>query len=248
VRSTITGPIAQIMLTNPPLNVLNRRLHEELSDLCDAIGTNDSVRAVVLTGEGNRAFSAGADINESAEERGSPEVTARLRFECDVYDKIEALPQPIVAAIKGYALGGGLEMTLSCDFRIAGTSAKFGLPEVKLGMFPASGGLYRLPRLIGEAQAKMLAYLGEMIDAPTALQMGLVDEVVADDDVVDRAAQLALRLAERSPLAVRTIKSILHRERELSQVDSMQLIVDAATAVINGGDAGQALRRFRDRS
>jgi enoyl-CoA hydratase/carnithine racemase len=122
-----------------------------------------------------------------------------------------------------------------------------GLPEVKLGMLPASGGLYRLPRLVGEANAKTLAYLGEMVDAPTAVGMGLVDTIVDEGDVVDSARQLATRIAERPPAAVQAIKSILRRQRTLSPEKAIRLIVETATAVIGSAEAGDALRRFRDR-
>jgi enoyl-CoA hydratase len=221
--------VATVVLDNPPLNVLDLCFFRDFEAICDELAARDDVHAVVVTGSGERAFSAGADAGEhdgepvSIEDRGR-----RLELECRAFDKLAALPQPTVAAIRGCALGAGLELALSCDFRIAGRSAELGLPEVELGVLPASVGLTRLPLIAGDSGAKRLAMLGERIAADTAEELGLVDEVVDDESVARRSTELASRLAKRPPATVRAIKRILGAQRELSHEEALRLIVETA--------------------
>jgi enoyl-CoA hydratase/carnithine racemase len=227
ITLAVVDHVATVVLNNPPLNVLDPHVFQDFEAVCDELAGRDDVHAVVITGSGELAFSTGADTQEfdgqptSIEDRGM-----LLELACRAFDKLATLPQPTVAAIRGLALGGGLELALACDFRIAGRSAELGLPEVKLGVFPAGGGLTRLPLIVGDSGAKRLAMLGELIAADEARELGLVDEIVADESVVPRSRELASRLAERSPAAVRAIKRILGAQRELSHEESLRLIVE----------------------
>ena len=227
ITLAVVDHVATVVLNNPPLNALDPHVLQDFEAVCDELAGRDDVHAVVITGSGERAFSVGTDARElggqpaSIEDRGF-----RLELECRAFDKLAALPQPTVAAIRGYALGGGLELALSCDFRIAGRSAEVGLPEVKLGGLPASGGLIRLPLIVGDSGARRLAMLGEVIAADEARALGIVDEIVADESVVQRSTELASRLAERAPATVRAVKRILGAQRELSHEETLRLIVE----------------------
>jgi enoyl-CoA hydratase/carnithine racemase len=159
----------------------------------------------------------------SLEERGR-----RLELECRTFDEVAGLPQPTIAAIRGVALGAGLELALACDFRIAGWGAELGFPGMAQGLLPASGGLTRLPLVVGDSGARRLAMLGERVDAREARELGLVDEMVADDAVVERSTELATRLAAQPWAVVRAVKRILGAQRELSHEEALRLTVETA--------------------
>jgi enoyl-CoA hydratase len=168
---------------------------------------------VVVTGAGDKAFVAGADIGEFAER--TP-IQQRAAMEGRrVFDVVATFPKPTIAAINGYALGGGCELALACDLRVAARSARFGQPEVNLGILPGGGGTQRLPRLVGSGRAMRLILTGELIDAETAERIGLVDEVVDDDTLRERAAALADRIAGHSPVALRLIKEAVRAAAEM---------------------------------
>lgn len=248
VKVVIEEHVANMVLDNPPLNVISRRLEDDLGTACDLLASRDDVHAVVVTGAGDRAFSAGADINEFPTESSSASLEDQTRASLEhadiVVNKLEALPQPTIAAVRGYALGAGLEIVISCDFRVAGSSAKFGLPEIRLGIFPGTGGLYRLPRLIGEVETKRLAMLGEFITAEQAFTIRLVDEVTADERVLERARELAAQIASQAPAGIQAIKRIIQSERELSHADSMHLTYELAVSVTKSQDAKEGLAAF----
>ncbi len=196
------------------LNALSSELERELA----AALTDDEVRSsscVVLTGAG-RAFSAGADIGEFRD-RTPEAVIAYYRDTGDVYERVASLPQPTLSAIGGYCLGGGLELALATDFRIADETAVFGFPEVSLGIVPSSGGTHRLVRLVGPGRAKELFLLGGRFDAATALAAGLVTEVVGPGAALDRACELAGQLAEVAPLAAALTKQAIDVMLEASR-------------------------------
>jgi len=173
-------------------NAFNARLRQEMEEALKEISADPQQRVVIVTG-GEEFFCAGADIGEILEAT-TAEATYRHAREFQLlFDQIEALPQPVVAAVAGYALGGGCELALACDFRVASETAKFGLPEIKIGAFPAGGGTQRLPRLIGAARAKEVIFTGEPIDASDALTCGLVSKVVAKDKLHEAAKKLVNR-------------------------------------------------------
>ena len=197
--------VATVTLSRPDArNALNAQLRAELKDVLDAIEASD-VRVVVLTGDGeSSAFVAGADVTE-LRERGpleQREASKRPR----VYEYVDDLRQPVIAALNGHALGGGCELAQACDTRIAREGAKLGQPEINLGIMPGGGASQRLPRLVGEGQAMKLILSGELIDASEARDIGLVDEVHPEDEFEDRVYDLAGSMAEKSPLALEFAK------------------------------------------
>jgi len=201
------GPVAVIALRREAkLNALSTALEGEL-DAALASAEVREARAVVITG-GPRAFSAGADVAEMRD-RDPAAILDYYRATGAVYERVAALPQPTLAAIAGWCLGGGLELALACDFRVAEASARLGLPEVGIGILPSSGGTHRLVRLVGAARAKELVLLGERITAERAADLGVVTEVVADGAALDRALELARLLSELPPLAVAVAKQAI---------------------------------------
>jgi enoyl-CoA hydratase/carnithine racemase len=196
------------------LNALSTAVERELLTALDSEEVGDS-RCVVFTGSG-RAFSAGADITE-LRDNDPDAVAAYYRDTGDVYERIAALPQPTVSAIHGYCLGGGLELALATDFRVADETAAFGFPEVSLGIFASSGGTYRLVRLVGAARAKELLLIRPRFDAREALALGVVAEVVPAGKALERALEIAARLAELPALAVSVTKQAVDRIPESSR-------------------------------
>lgn len=183
------------------LNAINNAVMTELDAVLDEVEKNDAVKAVLLTGAGQKAFVAGADISEFTGLSGE-EGKALAERGSAVFFRIENNRKPIVAAVNGFALGGGCELAMACHFRIASENAKFGQPEVNLGLIPGYGGTQRLVHLIGKGRAMELLLTGNMIDAPTALQYGLVNHVVPQDELLAKATGLLTTIAAKAPLAV----------------------------------------------
>jgi enoyl-CoA hydratase/carnithine racemase len=201
-----TDGIGTIRLNRPPVNALNDQVTEELADAARAAAA-DEVRAVIIYG-GDKVFAGGADIKVMAE-AGYAEMAARgIRLQGAV-NLLAGLGKPVVAAITGYALGGGMEVALAADFRIAGERARLGQPEILLGVIPGAGGTQRLPRLIGPAKAKDLVFSGRMVNADEALRIGLVDQVVPDDSVYQAAVDMVKRYATGPALALRAAKQAI---------------------------------------
>ncbi len=205
--------IAILRLNRPDnLNSWNLRMREELRDAIKACVENDELRVLIVTGTG-RAFSAGEDV------RGMGDLSAvgpkgfrrRVRMIHNVFDEIEQMEIPVIAAINGVAAGGGLELALSCDFRFAADTAKMGLPEGNVGLIPGSGGISRLVKLVGPAKAKRLVMTGEIVPAETALAYGLVEEIVPADELMDRAVAFAEQLAAKAPLALGSAKIVINQ-------------------------------------
>lgn len=206
----IKGSIGVITLNRPKaLNALNYELLQELSSLLDNIGENASVQAVIITGSGEKAFVAGADIAEM-QSKNAIEGRNFGKIGQAVFNKLENLPQPVIAAINGFALGGGCELAMACDIRIAAEKAKFGQPEVSLGITPGFGGTQRLPRLVGKGRAKELIYTGDIIDAPEAYRIGLVNKIVALDELMNTAQAMAEKIISRAPVAVQLSKAAIN--------------------------------------
>ena len=204
----VVDRIATVTVNRPDkLNALNARVLEELDEVFGAFAADGSIAAVIVTGAG-RAFVAGADIAEIAsnDAAGLERLSAIGQA---VFNKIERLPKPVIAAVNGFALGGGCELALACHIRVASEHAKFGLPEVKLGLIPGYGGTQRLPRLIGKARALRLILTGEQVDALEAHRLGLVDFVATAKTLHDEAKSIALQCAKNGPVAVaRAIEAV----------------------------------------
>ena len=203
------------------------------------------VRAVLVTGAGDRAFCAGADIKE----RAGNQITGADYFVAqkathDLFRNIEEFEKPVIAAINGVALGGGLEIALCCDIRIASENARVGLPEIKLGVIPAAGGTQRLPRLIGEARAKELILTADLVDADTALRLGIVSRVVPQGELMASALSLAQRIAEHPPLAVRFAKRAINRGMQTDLDSGLEYERYAAAMIIDSEDRKEGMRAF----
>ena len=204
------GRLGVVRINHPEaLNALDTLVLRELGQAFDAFAADAGIDVVVLTGEG-RAFVAGADIAEMSAMTAA-EGKAFGRLGADVFRKIELLPQPVIAAVNGFALGGGCELAMACDIRIASAKAKFGQPEVGLGITPGFSGTQRLPRLVGLGKAKELIYTAAVIPADEALRIGLVNKVVAPEVLMDEALALAATIASKARLAVRYAKEAINR-------------------------------------
>ncbi len=203
------GPLAIVTIDRPTvLNALNDETIAELDHCFSVIAGDDGIRCVILTGGGEKSFVAGADINELAV---CDVVSGRAK--CDrgqaLLFKMENLPQPVIAAINGFALGGGCEIALACDIRLASEKARIGQPEVSLGIIPGYGGTQRLSRLIGRGKASQMILTGDHIKAEEALRIGLVDEVYAPEELMPKAREMALKIASRGPLAIKAAKEAI---------------------------------------
>jgi enoyl-CoA hydratase len=209
-----TDRVATVTIDRPERrNALNAAVRTELMATLDQLAGEDEVRVVVITGAGDRAFVAGADIGEFAD-RSSIEQRAAMEGR-RVFDAIAELPKPVIAAINGYALGGGCELAMACDVRLAARSARLGQPEVNLALLPGGGGTQRLPRLVGWGRAMRLILTGELIGAEEAERIGLVDQVVDDDALADRTRELASSIARHSPLTLGLIKQAVRAAAEM---------------------------------
>jgi enoyl-CoA hydratase/carnithine racemase len=207
VRLEVSGGIGTIRLDRPPVNAMNDQLTAELADAAAAAAGSSEIRAVILYG-GEKAFAAGADIGVMAE-AGYAEMALRSGRLQAAMGLIAGLGQPVIAAITGYALGGGLELALAADFRVAGENARLGQPEILLGVIPGAGGTQRLPRLVGPARAKDLIFTGRTIRAAEAHDIGLVDLVTPDATVYQAAQEMAQRYAAGPALALRAAKQAI---------------------------------------
>jgi enoyl-CoA hydratase/carnithine racemase len=207
VRFEVDGGIGTIRLDRPPMNALNAQVQGELNEAATEASARTDVRAVVIYG-GEKVFAAGADIKEmvTADYAAMVERAAPLQA---AFDALARIPKPTVAAVTGYALGGGCELALTADFRVCGDNSKLGQPEILLGIIPGAGGTQRLPRLIGPARAKDLVYSGRFVGAEEALAIGLVDKVVAPDDVYSAAVEMVSRYANGPALALRAAKAAI---------------------------------------
>jgi enoyl-CoA hydratase/carnithine racemase len=207
VRLETTDGIGTIRLERPPMNALNTQVQEELRAAAQAATEDPSVRAVVVYG-GAKVFAAGADIREFTTTTYA-QMAVRAGALSSAFDTVARIPKPVVAAITGYALGGGCELALACDWRVVAEDAKLGQPEIKLGLIPGAGGTQRLARLVGPARAKDLIFSGRMVDAEEALRIGLADRVVPAADVYPVAVELIRSYTEGPALALRAAKQAI---------------------------------------
>jgi enoyl-CoA hydratase/carnithine racemase len=221
VRVEVSDRVATIRLDRPKMNALNTQVQGEIADAAAQVSADGAVRAVVIYG-GERVFAAGADIKEMAE-LGYAEMAGRSAALQASFTAVADIPKPVVAAVTGYALGGGLELALCADFRVLGESAKVGQPEIQLGIIPGAGGTQRLPRLIGPAKAKDLIFTGRHVTAQEALAIGLADKVVPDADVYQAATELAAQYAAGPALALRAAKQAVNKGLEVDLATGLEI-------------------------
>jgi enoyl-CoA hydratase/carnithine racemase len=236
-----TDGIGTIRLNRPKVNALNDQVTAELTDAARAAAA-DEVRAVVIYG-GERVFAGGADIGVMAE-AGYAEMASRSARLHEAMNAIAGLAKPVVAAITGYALGGGLEVALAADFRVAGETARLGQPEILLGVIPGAGGTQRLPRLIGPAKAKDLVFSGRMVGAAEALAIGLVDQVVPDSDVYQAAVDMVKRYAAGPALALRAAKQAIDAGLGVDLATGLELERVQFAALFGTEDQRAGMRSF----
>jgi enoyl-CoA hydratase len=247
IRYAVEDGVAAVTLNRPEVhNAMNETMRRELTDCFTALVTDDEVRVVLVTGAGEKAFSAGADIREFVE----PQVPTRFREtrrRVDFRQVMDRCPQPIIAAIRGYAFGGGLELALACDIRVASEDARLGLTEVDLAIIPGGGGTQRLPRLIGRGKALEMILTGARISATEALRLGIVERVVPAAELLSSATELARTLAGRAPVALRYAKEAVVKGLELPLADGLRLENDLSTLLRTTEDRAEGARAFLDK-
>ncbi len=215
LRLEVADGVAKVTIARPKsLNALNSKLLSEIGEMFNQLGQNDEVRVIILTGEG-KAFAAGADISEMVNFTAA-QGKAYSQLGMRAFRAIIECPKPVIAAINGYALGGGCELAMSCDIRIASSKAKLGQPEINLAVTPGFGGTHKLPRLVGHAMARELLFTGRMVTAEEAKQIGLVNKVVEPDELIDAAMDMANEIKKKSPLALKYIKEAINHSLEVS--------------------------------
>lgn len=237
------GPITTIRLENPPLNLVTVELTRRLDRALAGIETDREVRCVVVTGTGERAFCAGSDVKEFESLQGRVG-EGKLLLEKAVYRRLARLPVPTIAAIQADALGGGLELALCCDLRVADERSKLGLPEVRLGVMPGSGGTQRLPRVVGIAKAKELILMGDIISASEAAEIGLVNRIAPAGRSLDEALTMAETIAARGPLAVREAKRALDMAGDTPLDDGLAGELDASERIFASQDMLEGAKAF----
>ncbi|MBV8172572.1 MAG: enoyl-CoA hydratase/isomerase family protein [Candidatus Eremiobacteraeota bacterium] len=239
----IQNGIALVTINRPPANALSKATIEELNGAFDALEKDATVRVVIVTGAGQYVFIGGADIGEFV---GLDEGAARASVQRghELFSKIEHFAKPVIAAINGVCVGGGNELAMSCDIRIAAESAKLGQPEVNLGIIPGWGGSQRLPRLVGKGRALEMMLTGDLITADAAARYGLVNKVVPDNEVLTHARNLARKLSMGAPLAMRYIKETTNAGLEKGFDAGLAAEADAVKAIFASNDAKEGVAAF----
>jgi enoyl-CoA hydratase/carnithine racemase len=232
--------VVALRIDRPPLNALSRALLDELAGVARDLAADSEVKAVVVMG-GAKAFAAGADISELGGQTEARDVGKRFRA---AFDAVAAIPRPVIAAINRVALGGGLELALACDLRIAADNARVGQPEILLGIIPGAGATQRLPRLVGPARAKELIWSGRQVKADEALAMGLVDRVVPADELEDTALEWAASFAAGPVVALGLAKRAIDAGLDLPLEQGVDLEADAFVEVFGTEDAATGVRSF----
>ena len=243
VKMSVEDRLAMIVIDHPPVNALSHAVLEELSAVIEEIGANPEVRAVVITGAGP-VFIAGADIKEMAGLQSREQASEAVAQAHTVFNHLDMLPVPVIAAVNGACLGGGNELALACDFRLAGDRARFGQPEINLGIIPGFGGTQRLTRLVGPARALDIMLSGADISAQEALRMGLVTKVVPDGTVVREARNLAALLATKPAAAVQAILALVSEGYGQPLPAALELERTRFSALIGTPDMREGLRAF----
>jgi len=240
------GPIAHILVNREKaLNALNQAIMTRFDQIFSELEQDDQVIVVVITGAGDKAFVAGADVREIRE--AGDRRTELIGKGQQIFSEIRSSNKVVIAAVNGFALGGGCELALACDIRVASENARFGFPEVKLGLMPGYGGTQLLPRLIGVGGAKYAILTGEMLTAAEAFQFGLVEKVYPPDRLMEEANTLAKKIAANGPFAVRACKKAINRGIELSLVDALKLELEEYDRVAHSKDAEEGITAFLEK-
>ena len=244
IRLDKEGPLAIVSLTNPPLNVLHPQMVEELAACFTGLADDPEVLVAIITGDGERAFCAGFDIKEfpGLLKPGRAEKLAQ-RLHASL-GAVENLGKPVLAAVNGLALGGGMEVSMACDMRIVAANAQMGQPEIKLGLLPGAGGTQRLPRLVGAGIAKEIMFTGDPINAEEAHRIGLANHVVPAGEALSAAKEMAKRLTERPGVALRYIQQAVHRGLGTTLAEGLQIEADLFAKVFQTEDVREGVEAF----
>lgn len=240
------GKVAVITINRPDkLNALSSKVHAEGISALDELRNDNEVRVVVITGSGEKSFVAGADISEFAGKSAAEQrdvMNARSLF-----NSIDAFPKPVIAMINGFCLGGGCELALACDLRVAGEKARFSQPEINLGIMPGGGGTQRLTRLIGEGRAMEMILTGDMIDANTALNFGLVNHVFAPEELEEKTLELANKIAEKAPIALQMSKEAVKFASRSNLDEGLRREVDLFAICFSTEDKEEGVSAFLEK-
>jgi enoyl-CoA hydratase len=246
VKMERDGSVAVITIDRQDkMNALNAQLQEEITDAFGSIAS-DEVRVIVITGAGDKAFVAGADIG-GMKDMSALEVRKFGRIGTRMTEAIDAAPVPVIAAINGFALGGGAEIALACDVRIAAENARFGFPEVTIGIMPGAGGTQRLPRVVGSGMARELIFTGRIIEAREAKEIGLVNRVVGEGEALEAAKEMAKQMARNAPVAVRNAKTAMNIARNADLASGIEHEGDLFALLFATEDAREGMNAFSER-
>ena len=238
--------VAVITINRPEKrNALNIQTRAEGAAILDELRADDSVRVVIITGAGDKAFIAGADIAEFADRTAISQ--REIMLERGLFNAVDTFPKPIIAMVNGYCLGGGCEVALACDIRVASETASFGQPEINLGIIPGGGGTQRLPRLVGEGKAMEMILTGEIIDAQTAFNLGLVNHVVPADQLEIKTMEIANRIAEKSPIALRLAKEAIKLASRSNLDEGLRREVDLFALCFSSADKDEGVTAFLEK-
>lgn len=236
--------VSIITLNRPEqLNCLSSKVSKELSILINEIKNNSSIKVVIITGSG-RSFATGADLKQVLEMSSRADFTSYIDRGHNLFFEIENLPKPVIAAINGLTYGGGLELALVCDLRLAIPSAKFSIPEINLGLIPGGGGTYRLARVIGLTKAKEMLFTGEPIDAEEALRLGLINKIVPPENLLEEAIKMGKKLAEKPILAMRAAKQCINAGLHVDYHSASKLEEESVISLYDTEDRHEGVRAF----
>ena len=239
--------IAEVIINRPKaLNALNSETLKELGNVIDGINVNDNIKAVILTGSGEKSFVAGADIAQMSK-LNSMEATKFSRLAQNVFSQIEDLPKLVIAAVNGFALGGGCELAMACDIRFASKKAKFGQPEVNLGILPSFGGTQRLPRLVGKGIAKELIFSADMISADEAYRIGLVNKVYEPDELLSKSKEFAQKVMTKSPWGVKLAKASINNGLDVDLEAGLKYEANSFGLCFSTEDQKEGMKAFLEK-
>jgi enoyl-CoA hydratase/carnithine racemase len=241
---TVEDRIAIITLDHPPVNALNSQTVKDLDAALDRALEDDAVKVIIVTGAGRTVFVAGADIKEFDQIRDTDHAEELLRAGHAVFSKIETSKKPVIAAINGICLGGGLEMAMACHIRVAGDRARIGQPEINLGIIPGWGGTQRLPRIVGPSVAAEMILTGDPLRAQEAYRLGLVNKVVPMSDVLKEAVDLARKIAGKSAVAIGCAMEAIERGRHLALAEAMEVEIEGWRTLVDSEDMKEGLQAF----
>jgi len=240
---TIENHVAKVTINRPPANALSRALILEVNELLSTVEHDDSVRVIVLHGEG-RFFSAGADIKEFTQIQTGEEFSQLSASGQEIFERLERFPKPVIASIHGAALGGGLELAMSCHIRIVSENAKLGLPELQLGLIPGFAGTQRLPRLVGMPKAAEMLLTSEPMSGVEAVQWGLANRAYAEDELVSKTMELATKIAKKSPVAMKAAIAMLQFAKTSAYDEGVTAEAQSFGTVFVSEDAKEGISAF----